>query len=212
MFHLRNALRSSSALQRRTVSIRGMRKSPPPIRNAVSIRGMREKPPPPIVLEWVQPVPPQHNYGNAPRPNRWELYKDWYTTSNPPWQWSADWKKWHAMDYFEPPERSPCSEDRFFSRAWNTRIEGLLAEEFGVQVDVDRRWPLEPIFYYPLEAGDWFLFTSGGKYYFYDDGGLLRYNWEYKDIEDFAARFREEEKMSKLEEFHSLWIGTFPGR
>ncbi|KAJ7650252.1 hypothetical protein FB45DRAFT_887432, partial [Roridomyces roridus] len=140
------------------------------------------------------------------RPDYSHIYKNWFTTSNPPWKWSTDWEVWDGLDLFTSPDMLDVAEHHF-TQPWNTCIEGILAEDFGITD------PVEPILFLPGDGGEWFVFAAGGKYYSYDDGFVSRYMWEYKDKDDFAARFMEEERTagSKQLQFMDKKSGTRTG-
>ncbi|KAJ7641533.1 hypothetical protein FB45DRAFT_862687 [Roridomyces roridus] len=118
------------------------------------------------------------------RADRSYIYKDWFTTRNPPWEWSTDWETWQGLGLFQPPDEMELEE---FNQPWDRRIQSILAE-FGI-TDL-----AEPILFLRGCGGDWFVFAARGKYYWYNDGFVGRYKWEYKDKDDFVAGFREEER------------------
>ncbi|KAJ7628414.1 hypothetical protein FB45DRAFT_1059190 [Roridomyces roridus] len=165
-----------------------------------SIRGMRTKPTPrPVFLRSPPP----------PRPKQLEqttrssaslllpfdysyIYKDWFTTEKAPGMWSTNWPEWSGITLFAP--RKKDSEFQEFSRPWNTQIEGILAELFGIE-----EGPVEPVLFHPGDAGDWFIFFTGGKYYYYEDGEYLeRYGWEYKDKNDCEEEERVGDDVVKI--------------
>ncbi|KAJ7641537.1 hypothetical protein FB45DRAFT_359164 [Roridomyces roridus] len=131
------------------------------------------------------------------RADRSYIYKDWFTTRNPPWEWSTDWENWGGLGLFQPPDEMDF-EEKILSQPWDTLIQGILAEEFGI-TDL-----AEPILFLPGCGGHWFLFAAGSKYYWYNDGFVGRYKWEYKDKNDFVTRFREEERTEGFEELESF--------
>ncbi|KAJ7504940.1 hypothetical protein B0H11DRAFT_1979897 [Mycena galericulata] len=104
---------------------------------------------------------------------RKEIYKDWYTTPNPPDSWTTDWDEWFVLDYFEKDADGQRRLDKGFTRAY-----GIVAH-------------IEPIAYFPADQVDYFLFRAGGRYYRYDDGELHRFDGEFVSIDDFLRRNEE---------------------
>ncbi|KAJ7612226.1 hypothetical protein FB45DRAFT_940131 [Roridomyces roridus] len=175
MFHLR-FVNSSIIPQQWASSIRGVRTKPARriIRQSCPPPGRepRERTARPLLL------PPDYSY----------IYKHWFRTDKALDLWSTNWEKWGGVRLFAA-SHDRDSEFRF-KRPWNTRIEGVLAEKYGIE-----EGPVEPVLFLPGDSGEWFIFKTGGKYYFHNDVEYLeRYRWEYAGMEDFVARFEEEER------------------
>ncbi|KAJ7191833.1 hypothetical protein GGX14DRAFT_578568 [Mycena pura] len=102
-----------------------------------------------------------------PQPPRLWIHGEWYkdTTLNRTSGWTTDWDDWELL------------EDFFVATVdGEPRIQSLFRECWGIQDTI------HPMAYNYRTCGLDFLFSAGGRYYFWSDGLLLVHS------KDFAAR------------------------
>ncbi|KAJ7478421.1 hypothetical protein FB451DRAFT_1241975 [Mycena latifolia] len=92
------------------------------------------------------------------------IYEDWYTSLLVQEPWSDDWRRWRGVDEFAY-HRIPLSYNVAFG------IPGTI----------------EPLAYLNWGEQDDWLFTAGGKYYFYTDEEdvVIRFEHEFESHDDF---------------------------
>ncbi|KAJ7459318.1 hypothetical protein FB451DRAFT_1405954 [Mycena latifolia] len=111
-----------------------------------------------------------------PPPRAW-IHSSWYTDPTLPESWSTDWEEWVNLDLFEKTINGKL------------KIEKLFNDAYGVPGTI------EPIAYSVETSGEVFLFTAGGRYYFYSEyTGLAVHHMEFASPKDFLAYFLESDE------------------
>ncbi|KAJ7191650.1 hypothetical protein GGX14DRAFT_600119 [Mycena pura] len=115
--------------------------------------------PPPGVDEWIwrQEHPRKLELAPLPPPRLW-IHGEWYTdtTLDRATGWTTDWDYWELL------------EDFFVATVdGEPRIQSLFKESWGIQDTI------HPLAYTYGTCGLHFLFSAGGRYYFWSDGLLL---------------------------------------
>ncbi|KAJ6486603.1 hypothetical protein DFH09DRAFT_1457152 [Mycena vulgaris] len=101
----------------------------------------------------------------SPHPS---LYKDWYTDPTLPRPWSTDWDDWdYLLRLFEQTVDGKL------------KIKKLFKDVFDVPGSV------EPVAYMRAACGEVWLFTAGGRYYFWSDGYLAVHRMEFASPKEF---------------------------
>ncbi|KAJ7191616.1 hypothetical protein GGX14DRAFT_406998 [Mycena pura] len=126
---------------------------------------------PPGVDEWIwcQQHPPQYVIGPHPPPRLW-IHGEWYndTTLDRASGWTTDWDEWELI------------EDFFVATVdGEPRIQSLFRECWGIQDTI------HPVAYTYGTCGLYFLFSAGGRYYFWSDGLLLVHSKDFASPKEF---------------------------
>ncbi|KAF7344925.1 hypothetical protein MVEN_01654900 [Mycena venus] len=103
---------------------------------------------------------------NGPPPRTW-IYGDWYTDPTLSGPWSTDWDDWESLCLFEDTVDGKLRIDKLFKDNWD--IPGKV----------------EPVAYILGSGGLCFLFTAGGRYYFWSDGRLTVHRLEFASSKEF---------------------------
>ncbi|KAJ7204758.1 hypothetical protein GGX14DRAFT_459612, partial [Mycena pura] len=121
------------------------------------------------------------------------VFKDWYTTSNPPLYWSCNWAAWDGMEMWLPywDACKWCDIDMILPCNLSDAMEpegpdpDLLAVHVGFNGPFRLPAPIEPIIYYDPDGDghfDAFAFRCGEQtYYYYDheSSTVRRYHGKY---------------------------------
>ncbi|KAJ7257043.1 hypothetical protein C8J57DRAFT_1721316 [Mycena rebaudengoi] len=101
-------------------------------------------------------------------PSQTWIHKDWYTDPTLPIDkgWSTDWEDFESLFLWTHTIRGTLKIDK-------------LKEVFGLT------GTLEPLAYMLYSGGLFFLFTMGGRYYYFSDGYLLVHIVEFASPREF---------------------------
>ncbi|KAJ6454402.1 hypothetical protein C8R45DRAFT_1112021 [Mycena sanguinolenta] len=97
------------------------------------------------------------------------ICKDWYMDPSLPGNWSTNWPKWHLIHFWR---------DR--TRDGQLKIHKLFKEIWQLPGTV------EPLAYIAGGDGQYFLFTAGGRYYFYADEVLTAHSMDSGSAREFV--------------------------
>ncbi|KAJ7689056.1 hypothetical protein B0H17DRAFT_1135335 [Mycena rosella] len=107
------------------------------------------------------------DWENGPPSLNW-IHGGWYTDPTLPEQWSTDWDNWAGLRLFDQTVDGKLKIDKLFK------------DTFDVPGTV------EPLAYDVVEGDEFFLFTAGGRYYYWADGGTLTvHREEFASPKDF---------------------------
>ncbi|KAJ7109795.1 hypothetical protein C8R44DRAFT_883840 [Mycena epipterygia] len=110
------------------------------------------------------------------------LHKNWYTDPNIPAPWSTDWDDWEGLCLF------------YESVGGRLKIDKLFNEVYDVP------GPIEPLAYMVQTSFEFFVFTAGGRYYFFDDGCSFVSDGEFQSHQHFLEEvLRPEGSMPSIE-------------
>jgi hypothetical protein len=96
------------------------------------------------------------------------IHKDWYTDPNVGNGWSTDWEEWMEIE-------------RFFAE----RVDGMLKIELLRDTYEGVCGTVDMLAYLEGSSGLYFLFTAGGRYYFWADGVLTVHEKEFAGPREF---------------------------
>ncbi|KAJ7444511.1 hypothetical protein FB451DRAFT_1434427 [Mycena latifolia] len=115
-------------------------------------------------------------YWNEPGYGAWReaIYKDWYTSPLVKFPWSCDWDLWCGLRWF---------------------TDGRVQANYNIAFKIPGT--VEPLAFMEAGGGTAWIFTAGGRYYFYDDETdvVLRFEREFASHDEF------------FEWEHQEWIG-----
>ncbi|KAJ7681641.1 hypothetical protein B0H17DRAFT_1205626 [Mycena rosella] len=100
-----------------------------------------------------------------PSPETW-IHGGWYTDPTLPVGWSTDWEDWDSL------------------RLWRQIVDGKLKIDKLKDV-FDVPGTLERLAHMPSAGGLFFLFTAGGRYYYFTDGYLRVHHMEFASPQEF---------------------------
>jgi hypothetical protein len=107
-----------------------------------------------------------------PPPQTW-IHGGWYTDPALPPGWSTDWEDWDNL------------------RLWTATIDGKLKiDQFQYVFDVPGT--IEPLAYMVSTGGLFFVFTAGGRYYYFTDGHLRVHRMEFASPQEFLQHALQE--------------------
>ncbi|KAJ7869385.1 hypothetical protein B0H13DRAFT_2350977 [Mycena leptocephala] len=109
-----------------------------------------------MALEW----------GDHP-PSRTSIHGDWYIDPTLPQPWSTDWDAWDSLRLFEDTVDGELMIDKLFKDIWE--VPGVV----------------KPLAYIVSTGGLCFLFTAGGRYYYWSDGRLTVHRMEFESPKEF---------------------------
>ncbi|KAJ7466056.1 hypothetical protein FB451DRAFT_1369809 [Mycena latifolia] len=127
-------------------------------------------------------------YWNEPGYGTWReaIYKDWYTSPLVKFPWSCDWDLWCGLRWFT---------DGRVQTNYNTafKLPGTI----------------EPLAFMEAGSGTAWIFTAGGRYYFYDDETdvVLRFEREFASHDEFVE-WQDREWTGE----HCEWTTELPRR
>lgn len=104
---------------------------------------------------------------HPPPPRTW-IHGDWYTDPSLPQPWSTNWDAWEILPFWE--EQTVDGK---------LKINKLFKETWEVPRTV------KPLAYIDNTGGLYFLFTAGGRYYFWSDGRLTVHRMEFASPQEF---------------------------
>ncbi|KAJ6467438.1 hypothetical protein C8R45DRAFT_938778 [Mycena sanguinolenta] len=96
------------------------------------------------------------------------IYAGWYNDPALPETWCTDWDKWETSYFWvERAKDGKLKIDKLFKETW--KLPGII----------------ELLAFMPGSCGEYFLFTAGGRYYFYADRQLTVHDMEFGSAEKF---------------------------
>jgi hypothetical protein len=105
-------------------------------------------------------------WGDHP-PSRTSIHGDWYIDPTLPQPWSTDWDPWDSLRLFEDTVDGKLMIDKLFKDVWE--VPGVV----------------KPLAYIVSTGGLCFLFTAGGRYYYWSDGRLTVHRIEFESPKEF---------------------------
>ncbi|KAJ7918932.1 hypothetical protein B0H13DRAFT_1868915 [Mycena leptocephala] len=111
----------------------------------------------------------------ASEPFGTRIYAAWYADPTLPAPWSTDWDHWGGLFWL------------FNEKYHNRKVEKLFKDVFDVPGTV------EPLAYAQCGIGEYFLFTAGGRYYFYSDGKLTVHRMEFTSPKEFLEHLLQKD-------------------
>ncbi|KAJ6588029.1 hypothetical protein B0H19DRAFT_1247754 [Mycena capillaripes] len=116
-------------------------------------------------IPWTAQRSEPEDFERGPPPRTW-IFGTWYNDPTLPDPWSTDWDDWNLYLF----------EETFDGKL---KVDKLFKDVFDVPGTV------EPLAFVEAVGGDIFLFTAGGRYYFYSDGMLTVHRMDFASPKEF---------------------------
>ncbi|KAJ7167894.1 hypothetical protein C8R46DRAFT_1034482 [Mycena filopes] len=116
---------------------------------------------------WPPGLPPPGWVGSVRKNSYPWINGTWYRDPSIPWPWSTNCDKWHGLSHYYIPTVNG-----------KPKIEKMFTETFDVGI-------IRPLIYAEGTYGEVFMFSAGGRYYFWRDCELFVHRLNFAGPKEF---------------------------